>query len=553
MLLQNLIRKQVLNLLVLLFVSNLFAQDIINLYAGDGTGAFSGDGGPVLTSQLRLPSDIYIDASGNKYIADANNHCIRKVTGGGTISTVVGTGGTAGFAGDGGLATAARLNQPGAVCLDNAGNMYIADATNHRIRKVDALTGIITTIAGNGTASTTGDGGLATAATINFPYGIAVDNNGDIYFSESSSHVIRKITVSTGIISTYAGTISTSGSSGDGGAATSARLNFPRDICFDGAYNLYIADRVNNKIRKVTAATGNISTIAGTGTAGSSGDGGAATSARLRGPFGITIDATGNIFIADATNNKIRKVNGVTGVITTFAGTGTSGYFGDGGDATLANLNFPTNVFADASYLYVVDNSNNRVRRIQIGPIILPLGFQDFTATVVERKQVDLNWNSLSEEANSTYILERSSNGLNWEFISDNEINENSTNLHHYSSIDYTPYNGISYYRLSKENLDGEKFILSIQSIVIESSFTIYPNPVKGETINLLFPSELSNTAILEWIDISGKIVKRDEIFIDKNEHSLTFNLLEVQNGSYTLRITDDNSGFMQEKVMVLR
>lgn len=553
LLLQNLIRKQLLTTLVVLFVSNLFAQDIIHLYAGDGTGAFAGDGGTALSAQVRLPSDIFIDASGNKYIADANNHCIRKVTGGGTISTVVGTGGTSGFAGDGGLATAARLNQPGAVCLDNTGNMYIADATNHRIRKVDAATGIISTIAGNGTASTTGDGGLATAATINFPYGIAIDNNGDIYFSESSSHVIRKITVSTGIISTYAGTIGTAGSSGDGGAATSARLNFPRDICFDGAYNLYIADRVNNKIRKVTASTGNISTIAGTGTAGSTGDGGLATAARLRGPFGVSVDATGNIFIADATNNKIRKVNGVTGIITTFAGTGTSGYSGDGGDATLANLNFPTNVFADASYLYVVDNSNNRIRRIQIGPIILPLGFQDFTATVVEKKQVDLNWNSFSEEANSTYILERSLNGLHWEFISDNEINENSTNLHHYSSIDYTPYSGISYYRLSKENLNGEKFILSIQSVNIEFSFTVYPNPVNGESISILFPSDLSNTTIIEWIDVSGKIVKRDEIFMSHNEHSISFNLQDLQNGSYMLRMTDDKGGSTQEKVVVLR
>lgn len=167
----NMNAKHFITLLFTCFISNLFGQDVINLYAGDGTGAFGGDGGTALTAQLRLPSDIYIDASGNKYIADANNHCIRKVTAGGIISTVVGTGGTSGFSGDGGLATACKLNQPGAICMDNSGNIYIADATNHRIRKVDVVSGIITTIAGNGTASTTGDGGLAIAATVNFPYG----------------------------------------------------------------------------------------------------------------------------------------------------------------------------------------------------------------------------------------------------------------------------------------------------------------------------------------------------------------------------------------------
>lgn len=540
-------------LLLVCFVSNLFSQDIINLYAGDGTSAFGGDGGLALTAKLRLPSDIYIDASGNKYIADANNHCIRKVTAGGIISTIVGTGGTSGFSGDGGPATACKLNQPGAICMDNTGNMYIADATNHRIRKVDAASGIITTIAGNGTASTTGDGGLATAATVNFPYGIAIDSNGDLYISESSGHVIRKITLSTGIITTYAGTAGSTGSTGDGGLATSAKLNFPRDICFDGANNLYIADRVNNKIRKVTASTGNISTIAGTGSAGSTGDGGLATAARIRGPFGVSVDGVGNVYIADATNNKIRKITSSTGIISTFAGTGTAGYSGDGGDATLANLNFPTNVFADASYLYIVDNSNNRVRRIQIGPIVLPLGFKDFTATVINEEHVYLEWNSYSEESNSKYILERSSNGSDWEYFSTSEINQNTENICHYSLPDINPIKGLSYYRLSKLNLDGIQTVLSIQAVFLESTFIVYPNPAFGESVNILFPSNTDNTILIEWIDQCGKIVKREEILKEKNHPNTVINTQELQSGKYTLHVLSGSNSIMQEEVVLMK
>lgn len=545
--------KHIIALLFTCFVSNLFGQDIINLYAGDGTSAFGGDGGTALTAQLRLPSDIYIDATGNKYIADANNHCIRKVTAGGIISTVVGTGGTSGFSGDGGLATACKLNQPGAICMDNSGNMYIADATNHRIRKVNAVSGIITTIAGNGTASTTGDGGLATAATVNFPYGVAIDNNGDLYISESSSHVIRKITISTGIITTYAGIAGSAGSTGDGGLATAAKLNFPRDICFDGANNLLIADRVNNKIRKVTASTGNISTIAGTGTAGSSGDGGLATSARLRGPFGVSVDGIGNIYIADATNNKIRKITSSTGVISTYAGTGTAGYSGDGGDAILANLNFPTNVFADASYLYIVDNSNNRVRRIQIGSITLPLGFKDFTATIIDDEHVNLQWSSYSEENSSNYLLERSSDGLYWEYFSTIETSQNLENDFQYSLPDLNPMKGLSYYRLSKVNMDGLQIILSIQAVLIESTFIVYPNPVIGESVNILFSSNSGDKMVIEWIDQSGKIVKDVEVVSATNQEHHEVNIRELESGKYTLHISNGKQSFFTEQVVVVK
>lgn len=527
-----------------------FAQDIINLYSGNGTGGFAGDGGAAISAQLRLPSDIYLDPSGVKYIADANNHCIRKVMANGIISTVAGTGGTSGFSGDGGLATAARLNQPGAVCLDGSGNMYIADATNHRIRKVDGATGIITTIAGTGTATYTGDGGLATAATINFPYGIALDNAGNIYISESSSSVIRKITVSTGIITTYAGT-GTSGSTGDGGAATAARLNFPRDICIDASNNLYIADRVSNKVRKITAATGIITTIAGTGTAGSTGDGGAATAARLRSPFGVTLDALGNIYIADATNNKIRKITASTGIISTFAGTGTGGYSGDGGDATLARLNFPTNVFADASYLYVVDNSNNRVRRIALVPIGLPVTFGSFTATVTPEKNVDLVWSTSSEAGNDYFSIESSSNGSDWKELLVVDAVGTTDQKQTYRGIDENPFVGISYYRLIQVDQNGEKNLVSIEAVEIAGDFTLFPNPAESDYVTLLLPSKTEGELFVEWIDVSGKIIKSEVINIDKNHPETTIGIQEILPGTYILQIKSDMQGPVRKEIVV--
>ena len=301
-----------------------------------------------------------VDGAGNLYIADFNNHRIRKVNSAGVISTVAGTG-TAGFSGDGGAATSAQLRNPQDVVLDAAGNLYIVDTGDHRIRKVNSA-GVISTVAGSGTSGFSGDGGAATAAQLNQPRGVALDGTGNLYIADWANHRIRKVDVSSGNISTVAGT-GTAGFSGDGGAATSAQLDNPYGVAVDGASNLYIADGGNHRIRKVNSS-GNISTVAGTGTAGFSGDGGAATSAQLDNPYVVALDGAGNLYIADGGNHRIRKVNSA-GVISTVAGSGAQGFGGDGGAATAALLNFPIDVAPDAlGNLYIAEWVNNRIRKV---------------------------------------------------------------------------------------------------------------------------------------------------------------------------------------------
>jgi hypothetical protein len=281
----------------------------------------------------------------------------------GIINTVAGDG-IAGYSGDGGAATSAELNVPYGVAVDNAGNIYIADYGNERIRKVTASTGKISTVAGNGTVGYGGDGGPATSAKLDSPTGVALDGAGNIYIADLGNHRIRKVTVSTGIISTAAGN-GTQGYSGDGGPATSAELYYATGVAADSAGNIYIGDEVNERVRKVTASTGIINTVAGDGVGGYSGDGGPATSAELNAPSGVAVDTAGNIYIADISNNRIRKVTVSTGIISTVAGNGTAGYSGDGGPATNAELNNPSGVAVDTvGKIYIGDTNNNRIRAV---------------------------------------------------------------------------------------------------------------------------------------------------------------------------------------------
>ena len=255
------------------------------------------------------------------------------------ITTLAGNG-LQGSAGDGGAATSAALSNAQGVAVDAAGNVYIADGGNYKIRKV-STTGIITTIAGTGIAGFSGDGGQATAANINTPFGIVVDASGNVIFSDNTR--IRKIST-TGIITTIAGD-GTAGYSGDGGLATAARIT-AYGMAFDGAGNLFFADAGTNRIRKI-ATNGIISTVAGTGTAGYSGDGGLATSANLNVPIAVAVDASGNIYIGDLYNYRVRKIT--SGIISTFAGNGTNGSAGDGGSATAASLGDPSGLAIDGS------------------------------------------------------------------------------------------------------------------------------------------------------------------------------------------------------------
>jgi len=331
----------------------------ITTIAGIGAWGFSGDGGPAVAARLNSPGGLVVDSAGNLFIADRFNHRIRRVDPSGTITTIAGTG-ESGFSGDGGPAVAAQLSRPSGVAVDNAGNLFIADRFNHRIRRVDP-SGTITTIAGTGEGGFGGDGGPAAAAQLNSPNGVAVDSAGNLYIADINNHRIRRVHPS-GVITTIAGTLS-SGFSGDGGPAVAVRLSLPTGVAVDGTGNLFIAQSLNDRIRQVDPS-GIITTIAGTRQKRFSGDNGPATQARLHDPFGLAADNAGNLFIADSNNDRIRRVD-PSGVVTTIAGTGERGYSGDGGPAVAARLSRPAGVAVDgAGNLFIVDNWNHCVRRV---------------------------------------------------------------------------------------------------------------------------------------------------------------------------------------------
>ena len=332
-------------------------------------GGFGGDGGPAVQARLDNPRGVAADGAGNVYIADAGNHRIRKVDATGTITTLAGTK-RRGFGGDGGPAVQARLDYPYSVAADGAGNVYIADSGNHRIRKVDA-TGTITTLAGTKRRGFGGDGGPAVQARLDKPLGVAADGAGNVYIADSDNHRIRKVDA-TGTITTFAGSGATGFHrgrfGGDGGPAVRAQLDSPWGVAADGAGNVFIADTHNRLIRKVDT-TGTITTVAGRGEIRFSGDGGPAVRARLDCPEGVAADGAGNVFIADCGNHRIRKVD-ATGTITTFAGSGATGFHGgrfggDGGPAVQAELNSPSGVAADgAGNVYIADTHNRLIRKV---------------------------------------------------------------------------------------------------------------------------------------------------------------------------------------------
>lgn len=339
---------------------------VVSTIAGNGTVGYYGDGGPAVLAAMDTPTSIARDPLGNIYVNDQRNHCVRKIDHAtGFITTVAGNG-TAGFYGDGGPATNAMLNANWGIAVDGAGNLYIADQTNARIRKVNTA-GIITTIAGNGTIGKGGDGGPAVNAQFIRPMGITTDGAGNIYVGDQSAFNIRKISPS-GIISTIAGR-DTFGYTGDGGPAINAKISYTWSMATDNAGNLFICDGGgniyggNNCIRKIDAA-GIITTVAGNGVPGYSGDGGPATSAMLNQPTGIYIDQAGAMIIADAQNDRIRKVS-PEGIISTICGTGVTGFNGDDLAATSTQLFRPVGVTGDADgNIFFTDMYNTRARSI---------------------------------------------------------------------------------------------------------------------------------------------------------------------------------------------
>ncbi len=406
---------------------------VVSTIAGTGTPGFGGDGGAATAAAIYTPSDLTVDAAGNIFLTDQDNNRIRRIAAAtGIISTVAGTG-TRGYGGDGGLATAAQFSNPRSVAVDASGNLYITDFNNYRVRMITVSTGIITTVAGNGTPGITGNGGAATAAAFYNPWGIDVDASGNLYISDENGNQVRKVTMNTGIISLLAGYNPTGSSTfytyhGFGGLATQANINaaqkparfggdlyfptsatqsdvviarvsgttgilsqvygvangtgvYPNDgglatqtniyaadgLAMDASGNIYYAENSYHRVRRIDAVSGVVTTIMGDGTAGSSNTG----MGRVNTPKGVAIDASGNVYVADFSNHRVRRVT-PAGVVSSIAGTGSAGFSGDGGSATSAALNTPTDVSVDgAGNVYVLDNGNNRVRRITVSTGII--------------------------------------------------------------------------------------------------------------------------------------------------------------------------------------
>lgn len=333
--------------------------------AGTGASGSSGDGGRASTARLWAPVGIAVDKSGNVVFVDGNNRRVRRVTSDGMIERFAGTG-DLGSSGDGGPAVSSTMNAPVGIAIDKSGNVFIADANTHRVRRIDP-NGIVTTVAGSGEGfgGYSGDDGPAIAAQLRAPAAVAVDDGGNLFIADRSNHRIRRVDAVTGIITTFAG-LGTVGFSGDGGPAIAAELWLPSGLAFDAQGNLFIADQGNQRIRRVAAATGIIETVAGTGRAGFSGDGIPAIEAEISVgfPTGIAADPAGNVCFTDRGNHRVRCIDRQTGLITTVAGIGAQGFSGDGSDPQAAELAFPTGMAIDAAgNLFISDTSNNRIRR----------------------------------------------------------------------------------------------------------------------------------------------------------------------------------------------
>ena len=339
------------------------ATQVATVVAGNGTDGFSGDGGPATAAQMNAPLGMAVDSVGDLFIADNGNFRTRRVDATTQLITTVAGNGTYSFSGDGGPATSAQFSAAGVV-VDSAGNLFVSDIDNCRIRRVDATTQVINTIAGDGQCRSggVGDGGPARAAALYYPVGLALDKAGNLFIGVLDDRV-RRVDAATQTITTVAGN-GTKGFSGDGAVATSAALSTPTDVAVDGSANLFILDAFNWRIRRVDAVTQLIDTVAGNGTEGFSGDGGPATAAQLS-PADVAVDTVGNLFIGDGRNCRIRRVDATTQVISTVAGDGQCGFSGDGGPATSAELSAGGPVAVDsAGNLFISDGEGGRIREV---------------------------------------------------------------------------------------------------------------------------------------------------------------------------------------------
>ena len=344
------------------------SEPTITTAAGTGRSGDSGDGGPAASARLNMPFDLAFDGQGNLFFSDTFNHRIRRIDhSSGTITTVAGTG-NAGFSGDGGLAVQGQLNEPYGVVLDRSGSVFVADRLNRRIRRIDARTQVITTVAGNGTKVYSGDGGTGTEAGLVEPNGVALSRDGQkLFIADVAGNRIRVLELAGGRITTFAGT-GRNRHDGDGGRADRAAIAGARAVDVGPDGSVYILEREGNALRVVRADSDTITTIAGTGTKGYSGDGGPAKSAAFNGPKELAVDSGGNAWVVDTENHAIRLIDATTQRIRTLAGTGKPGGDGDGGPATKARLDRPHGVaIGPDGACWIADTNNHRLRRVTPG------------------------------------------------------------------------------------------------------------------------------------------------------------------------------------------
>jgi len=509
---------------ILLFIAfTLNAQGIITTIAGTGKRGFSGDDSIATKAELNYPISASFDNKRNLFIADAGNNCIRKIDTAGIITTIAGIGGSKpSYNGDDILATKATLGIPYDIKEDRLGNIYLADGTNFRIRKIDTA-GIIHTIAGTGAEGYSGDGGPATKAEIYLPVGLAVDIVGNVYFSDNSNRV-RKIDTS-GIITTVAGNgYQPGGYSGDNGLATSAELHAPQGLVVDKAGNIYVVDAENNRIRKVST-NGIITTVVGNGVSGYGGDSGLAINAELKSPYGVALDTHDNLYFSDG--SYLRKVTSNT--INTIAGTGVAGFSGDGGNATAAELNGPAYICIDPTdNIYIPEYLNNRIRKITY-PKTLPLQLTGFSATHITNG-VQLGWQTATELNTSHFIIQHSTDGSTYKDIG--TVKAIGSGANSYSFTDNNPTNGTNYYRLQSVDKDGAvsfSKVVSVQLTVDRLPFTVVPNPARD-----VATIRGSHIASVQVIDNMGRIVKVVSL---KDATNPVLSVSSLAAGVYHLRI----------------
>lgn len=511
-------------------------SQIITTVAGNGIGGYSGDGGIATAASINFngpaaafAGSIYVDASNNIFISDSS-YRIRRVNGStGIITTIAGTG-VSGFSGDGGMATSAQISAPLGIYKDASGNVYFWDDGNARIRKINT-SGIISTFAGNGTLGYSGDGGLATLAELVDVTVITGDSLGNIYVADYDNEAIRKID-NKGVITTIAGNATGVGN-GDGGPAIDATIFNPYSISFDASGNYYIAtSEIPNSIRKVNTSN-IISTIAGSNSGdGNSGDGGPATSALFCRITNAVSDAAGNIYIADACNNEVRKVNAATGIITRIAGTGTAGYSGNGGAATSAKLNSPYCLSIANGDLYIEDKNNFVIRKVS--NIVLPLNLLTFTGQL-QNNNVILNWQTANEVNTAYFNIERCADGINFSQIGTINASVNTSSAKNYSYTDQQTLHGTGFYRLKMVDIDGKFTYSKIVAIKIDSknnTLLIFPNPAKD--VLYVQANGVNEMATIQIVDATGRKLKEEKITLNGNT-SFSIDINNLSKGIYSL------------------